>query len=147
MPKAPSARPLAVLAPFIGSWSIEADVPGRPGQLARGRTTFEWLGGRTFVVQRWTMKAPFPSGISVLGRDGRGYAMHYFDSRGVARVYKMTLRRGRWELVRHDPDFSQRFRGTFSDRGRTITGAWEISDDGRKWQHDFDVTYRKSRER
>ena len=143
MPKSPSARPLTALAGLVGTWTIEADDPGRPGHVVRGRTTFEWLDGKTYLVQRWMLPRPFPSGISIIGRDGARYAMHYFDSRGVGRVYKMSLRSGVWTLSRNDPDFAQRFRGRFSDRGRTITGAWEISEDGKKWQHDFDVTYRK----
>jgi hypothetical protein len=40
-------------------------------------------------------------------------------------------------------DFSQRFSGTLSDDGRTITGAWETAHDGTTWEHDFNLTYIK----
>ncbi len=68
------------------------------------------------------------------------------STRGVARVYKMSLADGVWKLWRDEPDFSpldfrQRYTGTFSEDGATIVSAWEISHDGTTWEHDFDLTY------
>jgi hypothetical protein len=40
-------------------------------------------------------------------------------------------------------DFWQRFTGTFDDR-RTIQAVWEISHDGERWEHDFEMTYVKA---
>ena len=65
------------------------------------------------------------------GKNGCGCLQHYFDSRGVARVYKMSVEEGVWKLWRDEPDFSpldfsQRFTGTFSADGTTIAGRWEI---------------------
>lgn len=84
----------------------------------------------------------------VIGVDpgGEGYRQHYFDSRGVTRVYRMTFTDGRWELLRDSPDFSplnfhQRFIGSFSDDGGTIAGRWEGRNEGSDWQLDFDLTY------
>jgi hypothetical protein len=53
-----------------------------------------------------------------------------------------------WELSRTSPDFSpldfsQRFTGRVGDDGNTIQGRWETSDDGSRWEHDFDLTYTK----
>ena len=74
---------------------------------------------------------------------------HYFDSRGVARVYHMGFGDGVWKLWRDSADFSpldfsQRFIGTFSNDGTTIKGRREICHDGSTWEHDFDLTYTKS---
>lgn len=87
-----------------------------------------------------------PDGLAVLGWDeGRGtFLQHYFDERGVARVYEMTLEGGVWTLERTTPDFSdfkfsQRFTGTFSEDGSRIEGTFEIADDHRTWEKDFDV--------
>jgi hypothetical protein len=33
--------------------------------------------------------------------------------------------------------------GTLSKDGREIVGAWESSDNGREWTHDFDLKYVK----
>jgi hypothetical protein len=57
---------------------------------------------------------------------------------------------GVWTLWRDKPDFSpldfaQRYTGTFSDDGQSITGAWEINHDGTTWEHDFDLAYIKTR--
>ena len=41
-------------------------------------------------------------------------------------------------------DFAQRFTGTFSDDGDSITGRWETSSDGADWQSDFTLHYRRT---
>jgi hypothetical protein len=51
-----------------------------------------------------------------------------------------------WKLSRETADFSpldfgQRFKGTLSDDGRTIAGAWEIRHDGKPCELDFKLTY------
>jgi dihydrofolate reductase len=78
---------------------------------------------------------------------GHGSLQHYFDSRGVARVYEMTIADRVWTLQRlaAAPDFSQRFTGTFDDDDNTIVGRWEISSDSSTWNHDFDLTYKRLR--
>jgi hypothetical protein len=120
-----------------------------------GRTEFEWMTGGQFLVQRWEVSHPdAPDGIAIIGLDPQGeayleeYLQHYFDSRGVARVYAMSFAEGVWKLVRDSPDFSpfefsQRFAGTFSDDGNAIQGRWEISHDHSSWEHDFDLVYKK----
>jgi hypothetical protein len=69
--------------------------------------------------------------------------MLYFDSRGVSRIYQMSLSVGVWKLWRDFPGFSQRFTGTFSDDKNVLTARWEKSTDGSKWEHDFNITYKK----
>ena len=66
----------------------------------------------------------------------------YSDERGVCRIYEMTIGNGEWKLWRKGP-FSQRFAATFSDNGKTITGGWEIAEDGVNYTTDFDLIYRK----
>ncbi len=41
-------------------------------------------------------------------------------------------------------DFGQRFTGTFSADGNTITGAWEKRFDGGEWEHDFALIYHRA---
>jgi hypothetical protein len=144
--------PLTVLEPLIGEWILMAAFENVPPAESGARASFEWLSGGRFVVQRWEVPIPeAPDGIAVIGADPEregGYLQHYFDSRGVARVYKMSFASGIWRLWRDEPDFSplefsQRYSGAFGDDGRTIAGAWEICHDGETWQHDFDLTYTK----
>jgi hypothetical protein len=127
------------LVPFVGEWSLPMG----------GRTEFEWLPGGRFLVQRWELPDPaVPDGIAIIGFvPGRGtYLQHYFDSRGVARVYEMGFDDGVWTLRRVSADFSplefaQRFTGRLSEDGRIIAGRWECCHDGSNWEHDFDLTY------
>ena len=70
-----------------------------------------------------------PDNVSVIGCDGANgtYFQLYSDERGVCRVYEMSVGNGEWKLWRDGEPFSQRFTGTFSDDGNTITGRWEIA--------------------
>jgi hypothetical protein len=135
----------ARLEPLIGAWDVEGAHPVDPSMAVRGHAVFEWLDGGKFLVQRWTVEHPdFPNGIAILGEGESGLAQHYFDSRGVARVYAMSVSDETWELSRESPGFSQRFVGTFSDDGATIAGRWEKCTDGSNWELDFHLTYTKS---
>lgn len=142
----------APLEPLVGEWSVEAVFPGAPPSDLRGKTVFEWMTGGRFLLQRWEVPVPeAPDGLAVIGvdRDGESYLQHYFDSRGVARVYAMSFDEGVWKLSRTTVDFSplefsQRFTGTFGDDGRAIEGRWEICHDGSTWEHDFDLVYRRA---
>jgi hypothetical protein len=147
-----SGESLEALEPFIGEWSMVPVFQNMPPLDAGARVTFEWLPGKKFLIERWEVPVPeAPDGIAIIGADPDSegnYLQHYFDSRGVARVYKMSFQNGVWKLWRDERDFSpldfsQRFTGTFSDDGQTIAGAWEINHDGKTWDHDFDLTYRK----
>lgn len=131
---------------------MEASIDGRP--MARGRTTFAWLEGGHFLLQRadakavrgarpeWVSNAPFPV-VSIIGLDDSSgtYSLLYADSRGICRVYQMRLRDRVWEVWRDAPGFFQRFRATLSADGTTIAGRWEGSLDGARWTSDFDLTY------
>jgi hypothetical protein len=144
--------PLGALEPLVGEWRLLAAFDDAPPADIGARVSFEWLPGGRFLVQRWEVPVPdAPDGIAVIGSDpeseGR-YLQHYFDSRGVARVYKMSFEDRVWKLWRDEPDlspldFSQRFEGTVSDDGKSIGGTWEISHDGETWERDFDLTYVK----
>jgi hypothetical protein len=138
----------ALLEPFVGDWTLRIAFPGA-SPVAEGRVTFEWMKGKQFLVERWEVPVPqAPDGIAVIGFDAdRGALLqHDFDSRGVARVYTMSLENGIWQLWRTEPDFSpldfaQRYTGRFCDDGATIAGTWEIAHDGVTWEKDFDLSY------
>lgn len=146
-----STPTLEALEPFIGEWNLEPQfsfpVPGD----VTGRAVFEWMAGGRFLVEHWEVSHPdAPDGIALIGPDhsGEAYVQHYFDSRGIARVYQMGFTSGLWTLSRTTADFSplqfsQRYSGRFSDDGRTIDGTWEICHDGKTWEKDFDLTYRR----
>jgi hypothetical protein len=154
----PTPNPaLRRLDALVGEWEMQASVGGQP--TGRGRTTFAWMEGGTFLVQHadadpalpntppeWVANSPFPiTMLFGLDDSSENYDMLYADARGVCRVYQMSLRDGVWTVWREAPGFFQRFTSTFSDDGTTITGRWEGSRDGAHWESDFDVTYTKVR--
>ena len=42
-----------------------------------------------------------------------------------------------------EPLVGERFTATLSDDGNTMTGRWEIAEDGTNYTTDFDLIYRK----
>ena len=146
-----SGGSLQALEPLVGDWKMAASFDGMPADAA-ATVSFQWMPGGRFLIERWEISVPeAPDGIAIIGPDPERegyYLQHYFDTRGVARVYKMSLEDGVWKLWRDQPDlspldFSQRFTGTFSGDGQTIAGRWEINHDGKTWEHDFDLSYTK----
>jgi hypothetical protein len=134
------------LGALVGEWKLHAGPHGGEPWPGAGRVTFEWLEGRSWLVERWTVDMPeAPDGIAIIGVDADGgLRQHLFDSRGVHRVYEMSLEHGVWRLWRDAPDpFPQRYSGTFSADGREIAGCWEKHEGGR-WTVDFDLTYRRA---
>ena len=132
---------LGLLDVLVGEWAQQISGHGDP----TGTMTFAWSLGERYVLQRSTLPAPFPESFAVIEYDDAldEFRQHYFDSRGVTRVYRMLLNGSEWTLMRTEPDFSplgfaQRFVGTISDDGRSVDGRWEQSHDGgRTWEHDF----------
>jgi hypothetical protein len=131
---------------FIGRWETEGTHPMLPGEAIHGTSAFEWLDGRRFVIWRSNCEHPeIPDAITIIGVTNGELSMHYFDSRGVYRVYAASLDQAAWRFWRDAPapDLSQRFTGTFSDDGNTITGRGQVSKDGKTWEGDLDLSYRR----
>ena len=135
------------LRPFVGTWRLETSL-GPPGAV-RATAAFEWALGGTFLVEHSEVDLPeAPDGLCVIAPDAEsdGYTEHYFDSRGVVRLYAMTFDGRVWTLTREAPDFTslefaQRYTGEFGDDGSRITGRWEIKHPGQDWQTDFQMDY------
>ncbi len=109
------------LEAFVGLWGITASFTPLGVAPPAAETSFEWLEGRHFLVQRWHVEHPdAPDGIAIVGIDNEsGRCRQHF--------------------------FSQRFTGTFDESGDVITGTFELSRDGSTWEHDFDTTYTRLR--
>jgi hypothetical protein len=158
MTRDPTLEPLSRL---VGTWTTEATHPAVPGVVVHGTVTIEWLEGERFLIHRARTDHPdFPDAISIIGVTDRdritnatGAApaaagtsplhMHYFDSRGVFRVYEASIDDASWRLSRNAPGFSQRFTGTLADGGDTIVGRWHLRRDDLHWNDDLAITYRR----
>lgn len=146
---APATQDTALkrLEVFIGEWRL-AQGSELPPPGGGAYSIFEWALNGKFLVQRTELPDPrFPQVFSIVAYEPKtdAYTQHYFDSRGVVRLYAMNVRDGIWTLQRDSPDFSpldfsQRFTGRFTPDGNAISGTWEI-DDGSGWRKDFDLTY------
>lgn len=128
---------------LVGEWTTEATHPALPSVVVNGTSEFKWLEGEKFLVMRAKSDHPdFPDFISVIG-DTDGLRMHYFDSRGVHRVYEVGVSEDVLEFSRDAPGFDQRFTGHFEDDGDTISGLWKLSRDNTTWEDDLQITYRR----
>jgi hypothetical protein len=139
--------------PLIGDWRAEGEIPMDPPMRISGRTTIEPLG--PFIVVRSVGEpAEVPDTISIIGGapDDQPQPMHYFDSRGVERLYLTIVEGSTWMIWRapgedwngpQGPGFNQRFIGDLSADGRTIDGRWErgLGETGQEWELDFPIRY------
>jgi hypothetical protein len=132
---------------WVGEWEIEATHPAFPDTVVPGRIRVEWLEGEKFLVHRARAEHPdFPDSISVIGETEEGadsLTMHYFDSRGVFRIYRLSAAEGVVKIWRDDPTFAQRLTARFSDDGNTLAGVWELDEDGSGFKEDLAITYRR----
>src|ERR1043165_1079957 len=135
--------------------------PSRSGGRRRARHGRRRVAGRRAVLAppRRTDHADFPDALSVIGDDEQDRVddaapthdhgeprlrMHYFDSRGVFRLYQVSADEHAWRFWRDSPGFSQRFTGTFSDDGDTIVGVSQLRQDDDRWTDDLKITYRRA---
>jgi hypothetical protein len=66
---------VAALDVLLGEWDVQASFaggyfgPGSPATtVGGGRTSFEWLAGQHFLIQRFTVENPnMPNGIAIIG--------------------------------------------------------------------------------
>jgi len=142
----PALERLGVL---VGEWNVQMSAMSfhpDPSAVIDWRVWFEWLEGGKFIIQHEEVIRPdIPHGVWIIGPDDAAgtYCVLHYDSRGVSRIYEMSLSDHTWKIWRDFPGFSQRFTGTFSDDAKTTKAQWEKSDDGSTWEHDFDLTYTK----
>jgi hypothetical protein len=141
--------------PLIGEWHGEGEFPDPPLTMS-AKTTIERMG-EFMIVRSVAEPAELPDSISIVGgaADGQPQPMHYFDSRGVQRLFLMALDGSTWKIWRAPgedwngpagPGFNQRFIGEISADGRTIEGRWErgMGDAGDEWMLDFPFHYVRS---
>jgi hypothetical protein len=146
---------LQALDVLVGEWALDVVFPQGPHPAAkevRATSRFEWILDGAFLLQRTDVPLPeAPDGhmVIALDHDGAGFTQHYFDSRGVVRLYAMTLAHGVWTLERTAPDFSpldfcQRYVGEIADDGSAITGRWDSAPVGTEdWELDFHLSYHR----
>ena len=131
--------------PLVGTWAIEATHPQLPGTVVTGQATFQWLEDQRFLIQRSHYDHPeFPDAVAVTGIVDGKPSMHYFDPRGVHRVFAVEITPNAWRFWNDDPEFAQRYTHTLNADDNSIHGHGELSqDDGETWEPDLTITYRR----
>lgn len=149
------AATLEHLDPLVGRWEIEATHRLLPGEVIRGRATFEWMPGERVMIWRSDYDHPdIPDSISILTCDEEGSepadangdgsaSMHYVDQRGITRAFRFSSEAGVFHAWRDWPGFSQRFTYTLSPDGATLSGVAELNQDDTTWVRDLEITYRR----
>jgi hypothetical protein len=139
--------------PLIGKWYGEGELPIEPPLKLSEEVTIERLG-EFIVFSTLGEPAELPDSIAIIGGGpaGEPQPMHYFDARGVKRMFVMAIEGSTWTIWRapgedwhgaDGPGFNQRFIGEISSDGATIDGRWErgMGDAGDDWEIDFPMTY------
>jgi hypothetical protein len=139
--------------PLIGEWHGEGAVPIDPPMKISGEMKIERLG-KFIVFSSVGEPAEVPDTLSIIGGapEGEPQPMHYFDSRGVKRLYLTAVEGSTWKIWwapgedwngPHGPGFNQRFIGAISADAKTIDGRWErgMGAAGDEWEIDFPIRY------
>src|SRR5215218_5999057 len=132
---------MSTLDRLLGTWEI-AMHHSTMSEPVTGRQQYERVLDGAFVLLHWAYDHPdFPDAMALLSDD----RYHYFDVRGITRVFKFEVDDVGWSIIRLDDDFSQRCTARF--RGSdAMTSTGENSHDlGVTWQHDFTMTYQRVR--
>ena len=136
-------RALHLLA---GTWRTEGQlvgVPPGPKTTLAAVDRYEWLPGLKLLAH---YVAGHLGGMSVASfevwaydRGRRAYASTSFDQDGVPTTFEGRLRGRQWTIRGK----TQRFRGSFSADGRTLSGTWEQRA-ARSWKPWLTITLRKA---
>ena len=138
---------------LLGHWHGEGVFPMDPPMNLTSDAKFERLG--TYIVFTSVGEpAEVPNTLSLIGGGpvGEPQPMHYYDSRGVKRLYLTAVEGSSWKIWRapgedwngpDGPGFHQRFIGEITADGGTIQTRWErgMGDAGDEWELDFSMTY------
>jgi hypothetical protein len=139
--------------PLIGEWHGRGEIPAEPPMKVTVEAKIERLG--KFIVMRSLGEpAEMPDTIAIIGGalDGQPQPMHYFDDRGVKRLYMTAVKGSTWRIWRapeedwngpNGPGFDQRFIGEIAADGKTIEARWErgVGSSGDTWELDFGISY------
>jgi hypothetical protein len=136
----PALKPLAFL---IGEWRTTGSHPQVPGQTLNGRTSFAWHEGGAFLIMRGEVDAPhFPDGAAIFASDNSsgGFAMSYFDERGVSRLFEVEVGDHTVTWRRDDPELAQSVTITVGDDD-TLISKGRMSQHGGPWGDDLSQVF------
>jgi hypothetical protein len=128
---------------LIGTWDTEGK-HRLVDEVVHGTTTFEWLAGGAFLMQRSHVDDErFPDGVIVIGppEDGQGLVAESFDSRGIRRTLKTSVEGGVWRMEREESGFDQRLTAQLAPD--TFESVAELAETPGDWVVDLTITFRR----
>jgi hypothetical protein len=133
---------MSALDRLLGTWDFTMHHSAM-SQPVTGRQRYGRVLDGAFVLQHWTYNhSDFPDAMALLSAD----RYHYFDVRGITRVFDVEIDDAGWSMIRLDEDFSQRYTARFHGPD-VMESTGEISyDAGVTWQPDFTMTYQRVEE-
>ena len=118
---------------LLGSWRLTMH-HSQMVEPVTGHLRYERVLGDAFVALDWVYEHPdFPDAIAMLDETH----FHYFDVRGVIRVFDFELDESGWRMTWIAPEFSQRSTARFLGDDVIEVEGERSSDEGVTWQHDF----------
>jgi hypothetical protein len=120
----PSAE-LRALDRLVGVWDLSGG--------AEGRVSYEWMEGGFFLIQRVDLQQYGQSikGIEIIGNErpfgsepSEDVKSRFYDSMGNTLDYVYELDDGTLTIWGGEKGSPAYFKGTFSEDGRVMSGAW-----------------------
>ena len=144
------ARELDALEAFLGEWHTTGkQIEGTVGPAAGidVRESYEWLEGKYFLVHHFKgdLGGNDAACIEITGYDAEKgvYVIETFYNNGVAKEWEMTGDKGVFIITGDWPikDKKMKVRCTieFADDNNSMSGNWEMSQDGKTWKTFWDV--------
>ena len=134
------------LESLVGRWRTEGwtrETAEGPAARIEATDTYEWLPGGFGLLHTVDARVgeEHVEGAEIIGWDPErdAYGTQYFGSDGPS-AYEARLTEEDGALVWSMRSSRDRFTGTFSKDGDTITGHWEQLVDEENWQPWMDVT-------
>ena len=130
---------MSALDRLLGTWTFTMHHVDMPEPVT-GRQRYERVLDGAFVLLHWTYDHPdFPDAMVLLSED----RYHYFDVRGVTRLFTFSIDDAGWSTIHLGREMSQRTTVRFSGAD-AMDGAGEMShDNGTTWESDFTMTSRR----
>jgi hypothetical protein len=130
---------MSALDRLLGTWEVTMHHSDM-SEPVTGRQRYERVLDGAFVLQHWTYDHPdFPDAMALLSE----HQYHYFDVRGITRVFDFEVDDAGWSMIHLDEDLSQRQTARFHGQDAIDSTGERSYDAGVTWQPDFTMTYQR----
>lgn len=143
----PNVAPGGLLDVFIGKWNTEGKTipsPSTPAVTIKGTDTYEWLGGRFFMIHHVDviMGDEEMKAIEIISYEAssNNYPSRSYDSQGNTGTYELSFTDGLWSILGE----TERATILIQEDQKSMQVKWERSTNGSDWLHWMDITLTKS---